>query len=145
VLWLICRSCLAGGIGTLLAGCGFVVSQSIWLARSVPVNGTIVELIPVEGQEQSTTNYAPRFTFSGDDGHGYTVTSGVATNPPAFQIGQPVRVRYIKGNPSSAKLDYFWQLWFMPEVSGALGALFTTAGYLLLRRERRRSSESIPA
>ena len=140
VLWLVCRSCLAGGVGMLLAGCGFVVFQSIWLARSVPSRGTIVELIPVEDQEQNTTNYAPRFTFSGDDGRMHTVTSDTASNPPAFQVGEQVRVRYIRGNPSSAKLDYFWQLWFIPIVFGCLGVLFTPAGYLLLRRERQRLS-----
>ncbi len=117
------------------SGCGFIVFQYLWLVRSVPAHGTVVELIPVEDREQNTMNYAPRFAFSGDDGRAYTVTSGAATNPPGFQVGQQVRVRYIRDNPSSAKLDYFWQIWFAPVVFGVLGALFATAGYLLLRRE----------
>jgi hypothetical protein len=143
VLWLVCRACLAGGIGTLLTGCGLIVFQSIWLARSVPGHGTIVEVIPVRDQEQNTTNYAPRFRFNADDGHTYTATSSVATNPPGFELGQRVRVRYMRTNPSSAKLDYFGQLWFPSVVFGAGGILFTTFGYLLLRLERRRSSQLV--
>jgi hypothetical protein len=137
VLRMFSRGWLWGGIVAAVIGCGFAAYQSIWLFRSIPTRGIIVELTPIRDQEQNATSYAPRFTFKNDYGRAYTVTSSVQSNPPEFAVGEQVRVRYIRSNPSSAKLDSFWQLWLVPFVCTSLGIFFSGAGYLLLRLERR--------
>ncbi|WP_449727813.1 DUF3592 domain-containing protein [Granulicella aggregans] len=111
---------------------------SIWLFRSVPEQGVVIDLIP-QRDDNGNINYSARFKFKAGDGKVYTATAGVATNPPSFEIGENVRVRYLQTNPVSAKLSYFWQLWFEPVLCAGLGAFFSGAGYLLLRRERRAS------
>lgn len=137
LLWTFSRAWLFGGIVLLFAGCGFAMYRSVWLARSVTAQGSVVKLIQVRDEEQNSTSYAPQFTFKDQQGNVYTVNSNVRTSPPEFQVGEQVRVRYIRDNPSSAKLDGFWQLWLVPFVCCFLGIIFVPAGYLLLRLERR--------
>lgn len=91
----------------------------------------------VVDKQKDTVNYAPTFTFKAIDGRDYSVTSDVASNPPSFEVGEEVRIVYIKSNPGSAKIDSFWQLWLVETVLGFLGIFFAGAGYLLLRYEKR--------
>jgi hypothetical protein len=144
-----CRVWLVCGLATLLVGLGFATYTSVWLLRSVPGQGTVIDLVPnVPGQGtviddgDGNISYCARFKFKAHDGNVYVATAGLATNPPSFEIGEDVRVRYLPTDPKSAKLSYFWQLWFEPVLCAGLGTLFTGAGYLLLRRERRSSLRS---
>jgi hypothetical protein len=147
ILWTFCRAWLFCGLATIAAACGFGAYTSVWFYRSASIEGTIVGLSVVSNQEDSTINYAPSFTFKAEDGRTYTVMSSVATNPPGFEVGQTVRVLYLRTDPASAKLNSFWQIWFVTMLCAGLGAFFTGAGYLLLRYERRlnRRENSIPS
>jgi hypothetical protein len=147
LLWILCRIWLVCGLVTLVLGFGFGTYTSIWLFRSLPGQGTVTDLIP-QTNNDGNINYSAQFRFKARDGQLYTATAGVATNPPSFAVGEDVRVRYLPTDPASAKLSYFWQLWFEPVLSAGLGMLFVGAGYLLLRRERRASlcsTQSHPA
>jgi hypothetical protein len=106
VLWVVCRAWLVCGLGTLVAGLGIAVYTSIWLYRSVPGRGTVIELIP-QNDDDGNVNYAARFKFIALDGKVYTVASDVATNPPGFEVGEEVRLRYLSTKPTSAKLFLF--------------------------------------
>jgi hypothetical protein len=142
-LWIFCRAWLAGGLGLIATACGFAIYTSVWLYRSTPAHGSVVGLVKVEAQDGNGINYAPRFTFKAEDGRTYTVTSSLASNPPEFEIGQEVSVRYVETKPASATIDSFGQLWIFSIVFAGLGAFFTGAGYLLFRYERRSSRPSI--
>jgi hypothetical protein len=144
LLWITCRLWLVGGVIALVTGCGLAIYQSVWLSRTSQASGLVVQLIPTRDAEQSVTSYAPRFTFKDETGRTYTVTSHVRTSPPEFGIGERVGVRYIKSDPSSAKLEGFWQLWLAPFVCVILGVFFTGAGYLFLRLEKRFLYAAIP-
>src|SRR5579862_420751 len=113
VLWFFCRAWLLCGVITLVLGFGFATYMSIWLWRSVAAQGRVIDLIS-HNDDDGNVSYSARFTFKALDGRDYIATAGVATNPPSFEIGEDVRVRYLPTNPSSAKLSYFWQLWFEP-------------------------------
>ena len=123
---------LGGGSCTLAVGVGFGFYTSIFMLRSTTANGTVVRFV-AQTDDEGTTNYAPVFSFTATSGQVYTVRSGVATNPPGFDEGQSVRVRYIKSDPSNAKLDSFWQLWTITVICCPLGLFFSCPGYLLLR------------
>ncbi len=139
ILWNVCRAWLVCGLGALATGCGFAIYRSVWLFRAVSTKGTIVSVSEIPNPQDNAVNYAPTFTFKAADGGTYAVTSGVATNPPSFEVGEEVRIRYIRSNPRSAEIDSFWQLWLVPVVCGGLGIFFAGAGYLLLQYERRSS------
>jgi hypothetical protein len=123
-------------------GFGFAIYTSIWLCRSVSGQGTVIDLVP-QNDDDGNVSYSARFRFKAHNGELWIATAGVATNPPSFAIGEVVRVRYLPNDPKSAKLAYFWQLWFQPVLCAGLGVFFIGAGYLLLRRERRRSARAL--
>jgi len=139
ILWVVCRAWLVCGLGALATGCGFTVYRSIWLARSVAAQGTVTRLSAVVSEQDGAVNYKPTFAFQTADGRAWSVASDVATNPPSFQVGDVVPIRYLPTNPASPEIDSFWQLWFVEVVLGGLGVLFAGLGYLLLRYERRRA------
>src|SRR5579864_2813963 len=137
ILWITCRAWLICGLGALATGCVFGIYRSIWLYRSVPAEGVVTSLSEVRNEQDQTVNYAPTFTFKAEKGQAYNVTSGVASNPAGFEVGQEVQVRYIRSNPMSAEIDSFWQLWLVTVVCCGLGTFFAGAGYVLSRYERR--------
>ncbi len=108
VLWFLCRAWLVCGVGTLAAGLGFVTYTSVWLIRSVPGQGTVIDLVPnspgqgtVVDDGDGNIPFSARFRFKAHDGKVYMATAGVATNPPSFEVGEDVRVRYLPTDPTS--------------------------------------------
>jgi hypothetical protein len=143
-LWVSCRAWLVTGLCVLFVGLGFGIYTSIFLFHSMATKGTIVNLVPQRDEENDSTNYAPVFAFAAVDGKTYTVESGVATNPPGFELGQVVQILYEKSNPAGAKLASFWQLWFVTVLCSSIGVFFSVAGYFLLCYERRCNRLSLP-
>jgi hypothetical protein len=139
ILWLVSRTCLAGGLGSLAVGFGFAAWTGIFLARSISVPGKIIRLNRTTNQEDGAINFLPVVTFTAADGHVYTIDSGVATNPPEFDVDEKVSVRYVKSNPGSARIASFLQLWFVSIVCSGLGVFYGVPGYFLFRWERKRS------
>jgi Protein of unknown function (DUF3592) len=138
---------LVGGLTTFVIGLGFAVSTTIFLARSGSTTGRVIRFEEQVDSENQSVNYAPVFTFSADDGKTYTFRSGVATNPPEFDEGQNVSVLYIKGNPTDARINAFWQLWFVTVICCALGFFHTLIGFLFLfftRKYVKKGAPSVP-
>jgi len=140
ILWIFCRAWMICGLGALTTGCGFAIYRSVWLYRSVPAVGIVTGVSEATKEQDDSVNYVPTVTFKAMDGHAYRVVSSVASNPPSFEIGEEVPIRYIGSNPYSAEIDSFWQLWFVAVVCIGLGIFFAGGGYLLFRYERRSTS-----
>ncbi len=145
LLWLFSWWLFLGGLSALAVGIGFGLYTSLFLLRSSAANGTVLRLDAVPDNEDGTTNYAPVFSFVAADGRTYTLRSGVATKPPEFEEREAVRVLYIKSDPGNAKLDSFWQLWFVTLICCLLGAFFGVPGCLLVRYARKRRREALAA
>ncbi len=62
--------------------------------------------------------------------------SPVGSYPPAFQIGDTVRVLYDPANPRRAMVDSSGQLWAPVAVCAVLGLLLGGLGAWLLRKSR---------
>jgi hypothetical protein len=120
------------GIICFIVGLGFAASTAIFLARSNSTAGKVVRFEEQENSDHDGVNYAPVFSFVANDGKLYTIQSGVATNPPGFEEGQNVSVLYIKGNPGSARLNSFWQLWFVTVICCSIGIVFALISSLVL-------------
>jgi len=58
------------------------------------------------------------------DGETYTMNSSSYSSPPAYHVGQAVRVVYDKANPSKARIDNFWELWLLPIIFISIAVLF---------------------
>ncbi len=125
----------------LLLYCYFSVQDTKATIRNgVTTQAIVIKLQPVHGRH-SGTSYAPVFTFVGEDGRAYTLTSRSSSNPPAFKKGEVVTVHYPHGQPQAAKLDSFLDLWLGDLLIGVFGAVITLVGLasLFARRRRRRT------
>jgi hypothetical protein len=83
--------------------------------------GTVVRMD--ESDSDGSTTYAPIVEYV-VDGETYTLNSTSYSSPPAFHVGQAVRVAYNRDNPSQARLDNFWELWLLPIIFISIAVLF---------------------
>jgi len=84
-------------------------------------DGTVVALD--ESDSDGGTTYAPIVEYV-VDGETYTMNSSSYSSPPAYHVGQAVRVVYDKANPSKARIDNFWELWLLPIIFISIAVLF---------------------
>jgi hypothetical protein len=76
-----------------------------------------------ESDSDGSTTYAPIIDYV-VDGETYTMNSSSYSSPPAYHVGQAVRVVYDKANPGKARIDNFWELWLLPIIFISIAALF---------------------
>ncbi len=84
-------------------------------------DGTVVDLEAHNSDDG--TSYSPIVEFI-VDGTSYRMTSTNSSEPPAYHIGQAVRVVYDRDNPNVARIDNFWELWLLPLIFIPLALLF---------------------
>ena len=134
---------LAIGISFLGVGLWWSHVTQRFLARAQTVDGVVVALDPRQSSNTGTT-YAPVVEFQPPGAPAQRYTESFASNPPSYTVGERVRVYYDPAQPSSARLNGFFSLWFGPLLFGGLGAVFALIGgvvLLLLQRRRRRDAE----
>lgn len=86
------------------------------------VDGTVVDL------SHNGKGYRPVVEFVLPSSAPVRFTGSLGSNPPAFRIGEHVRVRYNPDNPQDAGIDQYWQTWFLPTFFGIFGAPFLLGG-----------------
>lgn len=127
-------------IGSLLLVAGVIIIAFGFdhLIRSVNMQcswlhaeGTVVRL---EGRTSGTrhgSTWAPVFQFTTpDDGQAHTVTSRVASSPPAYSVGESVRVLYSTEDPQDAIINSFFQLYLTPIFLIIFGSVWAGIGIL---------------
>jgi hypothetical protein len=72
------------------------------------------------------------FRFMTAAGESVTVTSDIASSPPGFIEGQPVRVLYDPANPSDAKIHSFFQTWGDFLIPAWVGIIFLVVAAIKL-------------
>ena len=97
-----------------------------------------------ESDSDGGTTYAPIIDYVVDR-ETYTLNSSSYSSPPAYHVGQAVRVVYDKANPSKARIDNFWELWLLPLIFIPIAVLFGLVfniymGVSLLQRMRNRAA-----
>jgi hypothetical protein len=129
----------------LIAGLVSAVHTVRFLRRSAAAAGTVVRFKTGHHAENGAPDYAPVFSYTASNGQSYVLESHNYSGPPEFSIGQNVRVLYERAHPEHAKIDTYWQIWAIEDVSGLVGGLFVASGLGLLQllawRNRRRLSE----
>jgi hypothetical protein len=61
-------------------------------------------------------------------GQTHQIKGHVSTSPPAHRVGDTVRVVYPADSPQSGRIDSFVEMWLLPLVFGAIGAVLGLAG-----------------
>ena len=103
-------------------------STKAWVARSVEVQGLVIEMVRVRDREDSGYLFAPVVRFKTVNGSTIEFESGLRTNPPAYHTGQIVSVLYDPDEPRSAAIHGMLSLWMMPIILSFIGTIFLIVG-----------------
>jgi len=118
---------LAAGLG-LLAGSGYsFLHTRAAISGAIPADGTVVDLI-ASTDSDGDTMYYPRVRFRTGTGDVEEFVGGVGSKPAAFDVGEGVKVLYDPERPGDARIDTFFQLWFLPLLLGGMGIIFAGIG-----------------
>ena len=127
------------GIGMLVGGIFFFISTKQFVRTALRTQGTVVDLI-LRKNEDGRYTYAPKVTFTANNGDQYTFVSGASANPPAFDRGEIIEVLYLAENPQGAKINTLSTLYSLPLIMGGMGLVFSLIGgipgFLFLRRKK---------
>ena len=126
--------CLAIGTVFMLVACGFAIRD---LVRTVGAAVATGEVIALEAGSRGA--YRPTVRFPTDGGP-VTITGLVASNPPAYRVGESVRVYYDRADPSAAIIDSFVERLLFSVVFGGVGIVIVAVGMILGWRARRRAA-----
>jgi len=114
--------CFLVGAGLLACGLGFYHHSRNFLATCARADGTVVENTLGTMPSSASPVYYPKFSFQTPDGVTHTIASNSGSSPPSYNVGQHVQVLYTPGDPNSARLNSFWELWLAPTVFFIMGA-----------------------
>lgn len=104
------------------------------LSTGIKTTAIVVEMITVSGSDGST--YKPVFEFT-DRGNGIRrYKSDVSSSPPAYKVGEKVKIIYDKNDDDEVKVISFWGLyrWCIILLCIASPLLIIGGGYLLYMR-----------
>jgi hypothetical protein len=134
------------GAGLLAAAIVIYAGNRSFEQHARRAAGHVVSLEPSQGSDRSLT-YLPIVQFTAEDGRTIEFSSGVSSNPPAYDVGEEVSVLYDPAKPTDAKIDAFWQVHFVTVVLGGIGSLFfiVGAGLILTQMVSRRRRERLQA
>jgi hypothetical protein len=134
--------CAVGG-AMLLAGVATALDTRAFLGRAVHTRGTVVGFEQRADEDDANEIYFyPRFQFVTSTGAAWTVVAGAGTNRPGYRVGQSVEVLYDPTNAQDARIETFFQLWFLPMVLAAIGALCAIVAWATARWQRRRGTDA---
>ncbi len=117
---------------------GFAIRSAIFEHRTLYTSGTITEFVPMSINDRYSV-LCPRFRFLTGDGTPHLHTSNACSSVPGFKVGQTIPVRYVEGDPESARIATFWQMWALAAGFGIAAVVACGAGFFGLMYARRRS------
>jgi hypothetical protein len=117
-----------GGIGLAM----LLVALILGLREAIATDG----MRPTMGEVVAFQNRKPVVRFPISARQTITVVGTTASTPPAYDIGQQMRVYYDPAAPTHAVIDTFLERWFVPTLIGGLALLFSLlgTGFLLYTR-----------
>ena len=132
-------------VGSVFAFIGLVfILVSFWtyrntrqfLAQSETAQGQVIDLVLRSSHDSNSGTssgvYYPVVRFATPEGEYIEFQSGIGSQPPAYRIGDRVTVRYRPDDPYRARIDSFFQLWFLSVLFGGLGFVFGGIGFILI-------------
>ena len=88
--------------------------------------------------DEGAVLFRPEVVFAPDGGEAVGFVGSVGSNPPAYSVGERVRVLYDPARPGDARLDDA-SAWLLPAIFGLFAAIFGgVVGVMLWLRVRKR-------
>jgi hypothetical protein len=123
-----------GAVLLLVAG-GFAADSAWFLAGAERTYGTTVAIEPTARQGGRSI-----IEFATPEGRRHRIKAWNA-RPPAYQVGERVRVNYRAGAPEQGRPADFTHFWLFPVVLGGPGLAALTLGVVVLALWRRRRKQ----
>lgn len=73
--------------------------------------GTVIRMREVPPTDNSGVTFAPVIEYSDAKGGKFVYESKNSSDPPAYEVGEKVVMRYDKNDPGDAFIDTFWGRW----------------------------------
>ncbi len=125
----------------LIVGVALLIIATIFLGNSIKLikNGTraIATVVDLESSIGSnSTEFTPIFKFTSSNGEEITFKGFGASSPPAFNVGEKVKVVYNPQNPSEAKAMTYFGLFGLSIIMGAvsIAMIIVSGGYFLAQK-----------
>lgn len=110
-----------------------IIGNILFLRHAHTAEGTVVNLKTKRiRSRRSYTVYIPIIEFEPNTNRRIRITATVGANPPDYQIGDFVRVRFLPKRPGGGKIQSFWEMWFVPTVCLAVGLTLLGIAILIL-------------
>ena len=120
------------GLLLLVAAAWSVWSTKTWLARTLEVEGVVIEMVRMRDSDDKGYLFSPIVRFETADGETHEFQSGLRTYPPAYRTGEVVSVVYDPAVPGAATIRGVLSLWFMPIILVFIGAIFFAIGVAMI-------------
>ena len=114
-----------GGVGFILAALAvfFWLRTRAFLDTAQKAQGTVIRMV-YSSDSEGGGGYSPVYTFRTMSGQVIEVTDRMSSNPPQFKEGQIIDVLYDPENPNKARINKWFNLYFVPLLLGFLGMVF---------------------
>ncbi|MFT3744598.1 MAG: DUF3592 domain-containing protein [Pyrinomonadaceae bacterium] len=101
-------------------------ARAVWFEQhSMPTTGKVVD------HEIGDQRGRPRFPvveFRTQNGKKWRFTSDFGANPASDKVGDQLPIRYLKTDPSKARIEKAWRVWWDAVGLGGLGLIITIVG-----------------
>jgi len=142
---------ISGCWSGLGVGCAFVVLNLVWLgllgwaawygydSYTLSTTGKLVDGVVIGNETHSSDDgpsYSPIIEYAVDD-RTYEFHSQNSADPPKYDEGEHVTLRYNPDQPDQARINDLWELWLLPAILGPsalLMALLVNGGYFVAWR-----------
>jgi hypothetical protein len=116
----------------LLTVCGTIYYyEQQFLNKAITSTGVVTQLGESRSSKGSSTYY-PIVEFTDQTGKKTIFSSSYSSSPPAYEVGETVEVLYEPGKPSQAEIKGFFSQWLAALITGFLGLIFSTIGWVNL-------------
>lgn len=79
--------------------------------NGIETEGVVIENL--RSRDSDGTTYTPVVEFQLENGESVTETMNYSSNPPSYNVGDPIPIIYMPGDPSSASINTtFWMVTF---------------------------------
>ena len=123
--------CLLLGVVLVFYSIKRLLETIVFLRTARRAPGRVVRHEPSSNSDGQRM-FIPVFEYRLPEGRPLYYRSPVASNPPAYDVGQTVEMLYLPKNPARVKVNSFTGLWLVTAICAVLGvSLIGAAGMLL--------------
>ena len=121
--------CLIGG-GMSLFAVKRIIETINFIRASSRAVGTVAGYASARNSDGGAM-YLPVLEFTTAGGKIVRVTSTVASNPPAYKIGEKTDVLFLKRNPQAARINSFSEMWLVTFILTIISFVCLTVAILI--------------